>query len=317
MSRKKRPDFSDVLRAAERISGHAHRTPVFTSSLINERLDAEIFFKAENMQVSGAFKFRGAVNTILSLSDAERNAGVCTHSSGNHAGALARAASSLGIPCHVVMPENAPPVKRRAVVSYGAAVTTVPATLEAREAGLEQVQKRTGATFIHPYDDHRIIAGQGTAAYELITDCGPLDVVVTPVGGGGLLSGTAISTRAVLPRAQIIAAEPQGADDALRSLRGGVLEPSVSPETVCDGLLTSLSPLTFSIIQKSVSDIIPVSDTETIAAMRMIWEYMKLVVETNSATVLAALLREPRRYRKTRIGVILSGGNVDLDTLPW
>ena len=310
-------NIRDIREAAARIADRVHRTPVLTSAAIDAVAGCSVLFKCENLQKVGAFKMRGATNAVFSLTDAEAARGVATHSSGNHAQALALAARLRGIPAHVVMPTSAPAVKRTAVAGYGATIYDCEPTLAARESTLAQVVERTGATFVHPYNDERVIAGQGTAALELLTDHPDLELVMTPVGGGGLLSGTAIATRALVPGAQVIAAEPAGADDAARSLAAGSIQPSENPRTVCDGLLTSLGEKTFAVIRQHVTAIWTVDDPATIAAMRLIWERMKIIVEPSSAVCLAALLQHPEQVRGKRVGVVLSGGNVDLDRLPW
>jgi threonine dehydratase len=309
--------IADIRAAAERIAPHVHRTPVLTSSAIDAVAGCRLLFKCENLQKVGAFKMRGAANAVLSLGDAVAARGVATHSSGNHAQALALAARLRGIPAHIVMPTSAPAVKRAAVAGYGAAIYDCEPTLAARESTLADVVARTGAEFIHPYNDERVMAGQGTAALELLTDHPDLDLVMTPVGGGGLLSGTAIATRALAPAAQVAAAEPAGADDAARSLATGRIIPSENPRTVCDGLLTSLGELTFAVIREHVSAIWTVDDPAVIAAMRLVWERMKIIIEPSSAVCLAAVLERPDTVRGRRVGIILSGGNVDLDRLPW
>ena len=309
--------IQDIREAAGRIAGRVHRTPVLTSAAIDAAAGCSVLFKCENLQKVGAFKMRGAANAVFSLTDAEAARGVATHSSGNHAQALALAARLRGIAAHVVMPTSAPAVKRAAVAGYGAVIYDCEPTLAARESTLADVVARTGAEFVHPYNDERIIAGQGTAALELLGDHPDLEMVMTPVGGGGLLSGTAIATRALAPGAQVIAAEPAGADDAARSLAAGRILPSENPRTVCDGLLTSLGEKTFAVIREHVAAIWTVDDPAIIAAMRLIWERMKIVVEPSSAICLAALLQHPDQVRGKRVGVILSGGNVDLERLPW
>lgn len=311
------PDIAAVRAAAARIEPYAHRTPVLTSAFFNDESGARLFFKCENFQKVGAFKFRGAVNTVRSLSDEEAERGVVTHSSGNHAQALALAAKLRGIAATIVMPTNAPDVKRRAVAGYGARIVPCEPTLQARERTANEVLRQTGGTLVHPYDDARIIAGQGTAALELLDEIDDLDIVMTPVGGGGLLSGTAITVAALRPQAQTVAAEPAGADDAFRSLEAGRLIPVKDPNTIADGLRTSLSDLTFSIIQQHVSAILTVDDAQIVRAMRLVWERMKIVIEPSAAVPVAALLNEPERFRDRRVGIILSGGNVDLDHLPW
>ncbi len=309
--------IADIRAAAERIAPHVHRTPVLTSSAIDAVAGCRLLFKCENLQKVGAFKMRGAANAVFSLGDAVAARGVATQSSGNHAQALALAARLRGIPAHIVMPTSAPAVKRAAVAGYGAAIYDCEPTLASRESTLADVVARTGAEFIHPYNDERVMAGQGTAALELLTDHPDLDLVMAPVGGGGLLSGTAIATRALAPAAQVVAAEPAGADDAARSLAAGRIIPSENPRTVCDGLLTSLGELTFAVIREHVSAIWTVDDPAVIAAMRLVWERMKIIIEPSSAVCLAAVLERPDTVRGRRVGIILSGGNVDLDRLPW
>lgn len=311
------PTFNDIKAAHERIRPYIHRTPVLSSQSINQMVGAELFFKCENLQKVGAFKFRGACNSVFSLSDEEAKNGVCTHSSGNHAAALALAARMRGIPAYIVMPENAPEIKKIAVAGYGAQITFCTPTLEARESTLKKVAEQTGATEIHPYNYFNVICGQGTAAKELIEEIGTLDVVMAPVGGGGLLSGTALSTKALLPNALVIAAEPAGADDAFRSYYSKTLHPSVSPKTIADGLLTSLGSLTFPIILNEVDQIATVSEESIVAAMRMIWERMKIIIEPSSAVPLAAILENKVDVKGKKVGIILSGGNVDLGSLPF
>lgn len=311
------PTIDDIRRAAERIRPLAHRTPVLTCSAINDLCDTEIFFKCENFQKVGAFKFRGAANAVFSLSENEADRGVATHSSGNHAAALALAARLRGIPAHIVMPDNAPRVKKDAVAGYGAHITFCQPTLQAREDTLADVMRQTGASLVHPYDDDRVIAGQGTAALELCADAPDLDVVMAPVGGGGLLAGTAIAVSAISPTTKIIAAEPANADDAFQSFQTGRIIPSNNPRTIADGLLTSLGERNFPIIQAGVSAIITVSEAAIIQAMRLIWERMKIVVEPSGCVPLAAICSRRREIPGRRIGVILSGGNVDLARLPW
>jgi len=310
-------NFDDVREAHERIRRQVHRTPVLTSSYFDKRFGAALFFKCENLQRVGAFKFRGASNTISLLSDEESRRGVVTHSSGNHAQAVALAAKLRGIPAYVVMPKTAPSVKRTAVEGYGAEVFPCEPTLEARESRAKEVVEKTGATFVHPYNDERIIAGQGTAALELIDEVGELDLVIAPVGGGGLLSGTAVATTGMLARARVMGGEPKGADDAKRSLEQGKIIPSISPKTISDALLTSLGELTFDIISSKVDRIITASDEMTIEMMRLVLERMKIVIEPSSAVPIAALAESSLDIAGLRVGVILSGGNVDLRRLPW
>jgi len=312
-----RPTIRDIRQAAERIQPWVHQTPVLTSSTLNTMCDAEIFFKCENFQKGGAFKIRGATNAVFSLGGDEARKGVATHSSGNHAAALALAAGWRGIRAYVVMPENAPPVKKDAVAGYGAEITFCEPTPRGRETVLAQVVNRTGARFIHPYNDTRVISGQGTAALELCEKVPDLDVVIAPVGGGGLLSGTAIAVSAATTETFVFGAEPENADDTYRSLKAGKIVPSENPDTIADGLLTSLGDLTFPIIQALVRDIVTVSEEDILRAMRLIWERMKIIVEPSSAVPLGALLAHRQALPGQRIGIILSGGNVDLSTLPW
>ncbi len=311
------PDLQAIRAAAERIRPYAHRTPVLTCSSLDSMAEAELFFKCENLQKVGAFKFRGAANTVFSLSDQEASRGVATHSSGNHAQALALAARLRGIPAHIVMPENSPQVKVAAVRGYGARIVFCPPTQADRERTLEQVVAETGATFIHPYNNPGIIAGQGTCALELLEQVADLDVVMAPVGGGGLLSGTALSCAYLRPEVRVIAGEPKGADDAFRSVRDGRIYPSENPQTVADGLRTSLGTLTFPIIRRYVQRIVTVEEQSIVAAMRHIWERMKILIEPSAAVPFAAILEGGIEARGKRIGIILSGGNLDLDTLPW
>lgn len=311
------PTIDDVRAAARRIAPHVHRTPVATCATIDELTGCSIHFKCEQLQKVGAFKARGATNAVFSLDDEAAARGVCTHSSGNHAAALARAARLRGVPAHIVMPSTAPPVKRAAVAGYGAQITECEPTLEARETTLAEVQARTGATFVHPYDDPRVIAGQGTAALELLEEVPRLDVVMAPVGGGGLASGTVIAMSSLTPEVEVWGAEPAGADDAYRSLRDGRRYPSVDPNTIADGLLTALSDRTFRILHRGLAGILTVDEETIIRAMRLLWERAKLLVEPSAAVPLAVVLAHPDRFTGRRVGAILSGGNVDLDQLPW
>lgn len=311
------PTLDDIRKAAERIRPYAHRTPVLTSATLNRMLEMELFFKCENFQKIGAFKFRGACNTVMSLPAEEAGRGVATHSSGNHAQALALAAQIRGIAAHIVMPNNSPQVKKAAVAGYGAQITLCEPTLQSREETLEKVVAETGAAFVHPYNDYRVIAGQGTAALELLEEIGDIDVVMAPVGGGGLLSGAALAVSYLSPRARVIAGEPAGADDAYRSLQAGRIIPSQNPKTIADGLLTSLGEKTFDIIQKHVERIITVSEENIVKAMRLVWERMKIIIEPSAAVPLGALFENPLDLKGKRIGIIFTGGNVDLGKLPW
>lgn len=311
------PGKKDILSAAKRIGPYLHRTPVLTSSTIDAMTGAHVFFKCENFQKAGAFKARGATNTIFSYAHGQLVKGVATHSSGNHAAALAMAASICNIPVYVVMPENSSPVKIAAVKSYGGRITFCKATLQAREDTLAQVLNETGATEIHPYNNYNIIAGQATAALELLTEKPELDIMVSPVGGGGLLSGTSLATHNWSPKTKIIGAEPSGADDACRSLAQKTLIPVSNPETVADGLRTSLGTRTFPIILRLVDEILTVDDKMIVEAMFIIWERMKIIIEPSSAVALAVVLKYRDYFAGKRTGIILSGGNVDLKNLPW
>ncbi len=312
------PSFDDIRQARKKISSYAHRTPVLTNRQVNERSGANVFFKCENFQKAGAFKFRGASNAIFSLPDDQAAGGVATHSSGNHAQAVALAAKIRGIPAHIVMPENAPTVKKKAVREYGADITLCESTLEGRESTLKKVVEKTGATFIHPYNDSRIIAGQGTAAVEMLEDQPELNIILTPVGGGGLLSGTAIAAKNIGgDTIKIIGCEPKIADDAYRSFNSGELQPIHRTDTVADGLRTSLGELSFACIQEHVDNIVTVSEAQIIEAMRFIWERMNIIIEASCAVPVAALFNDKIDAGTKNIGIIITGGNVDLDHLPW
>ncbi len=312
-------DLDDVREAAQRIKPYAHRTPVLSSRLVNDRAGREIFFKCENFQKVGAFKFRGACNAVCRLSDEVAARGVVTHSSGNHAQALALAARIRGIDAHIIMPRTAKAVKRRGVEGYGGRVYPCEPTEESRHGIAREIEQQTSATLIPPFDHPDIIAGQGTAALELLEDVPDLDAIVAPIGGGGLMSGTCIAATAIKPGIRIIGAEPAGADDAARSLASGTLVAQTSPDTICDGLLTSLGPMTWTIIRDHVETIITPADEATIEAMRFIWERMKIMIEPSSAVAAAVVMSEEFRALESlqRVGVILTGGNVDLDHLPW
>jgi len=311
------PDFSNVLDAKIRIEPYIHHTPVLTSRAINEIIGNELYFKCENFQRVGAFKFRGASNSVFALNEEEAKRGVATHSSGNHAQALALAAKIRGIPAFVVMPENSKKVKVEAVRGYGGEIIFCEPNLSSREETLEKVVEKTNAVFIHPYNNPQVIAGQGTVALELINQTHDLDYIIAPVGGGGLLSGTLLTVNSVSGNTKVIGAEPEAADDAKRSLQKGEIVPSLNPNTIADGLLTSLGSITFEIIKKHIHDIITVSDEAIIKAMRLIWERMKIVVEPSSAITLGLILEKKIELKNKKIGLILSGGNVDLDHLPW
>lgn len=311
------PTFADVVKAHKRVRQFAHRTPILSSESINKKTGGELYFKCENFQKAGAFKFRGAINAVMSLCDDDAQKGVCTHSSGNHAAALALAAQKRGIDSYVVMPENAPDVKKKAVAGYGAKIFFCRPTLASRESALAKVVLDTGASEIHPYDDFYVIAGQGTAVKEILEDGLDLDMVLVPVGGGGLLSGTALSVRHLSPYTKIIACEPAGADDAYRSFLKGEIIPSINPNTIADGLLTSLGERNFTIIRENVDQIVTVSEESIIQAMRMIWERMKVVIEPSSAVPLGAILEGKIDSRNQKVGIIISGGNLDLGKLPF
>jgi threonine dehydratase len=309
--------LTDIQQAAESIKPYAHRTPVLTNESLNQLVGAQVYLKCENLQKVGAFKFRGACNAVYSLSDEEAVRGACTHSSGNHAQALALAARMRGIPAYIVMPNNAPSVKKNAVAGYGGQISFCAPTLEAREATLRRVYESTGANVVHPYNDERVIAGQGTAALELLEDIPDLDVIITPVGGGGLLSGTAIAATAIKKGIRVIAGEPEMADDAYRSMKEGRIIPSVNPKTVADGLLTSLGTLTFPIIHERVEQVVTVSEQIIIDSMKFIWERAKIVIEPSAAVAIGVLWEKKIDLHGLKVGVILSGGNVDLEKLLW
>lgn len=303
--------------AALRIAPYIHRTPVLTSRSISSIAGAELFFKCENFQKAGAFKIRGAANAVLSLNEQEKQKGVCTHSSGNFAQALALSAKNAGIKAYIVMPRTAPAVKKNAVLGYGAEVTLCEPTLEAREKTLAEVMKKYNAVFIHPYNDYRVIAGHASIVIELLEERNNLDYIVSPVGGGGLASGIALASHYLSPGTAVIGAEPEGAADAALSLKTGKIQPSLNPRTIADGLLTSLGDKTFPVISQYVQQIITVPEEEIISAMRLIWERMKIIVEPSSAVTLAAVLKEKNKFRGKRIGLVLSGGNVDMSKLPF
>jgi len=311
------PTFQDIEDAISRIAPYATKTPVLTSRTLNEQTGGEIFFKCENFQRAGAFKFRGACNSVFALPDNDAEKGVATHSSGNHGQALALAARMRGIHAYVVMPENSPAVKLKAVEGYGAKVIRCKSNQKAREETLQQVVDETGARFIHPYDNEYVIAGQGTCACELLMEHAGLDIITAPVGGGGLISGTSIAARELMPRLQVIGAEPEQADDAFQSLKTGKLQKFDTTNTIADGLRTTLSERTFSIIQKNVDGIVTVSDESIISAMRTIWERMNIIIEASCAVPVAAILENKIDISGKKIGIIITGGNVDLDHLPW
>ena len=310
-------NLEGIRAAAARIAPYARRTPVFHSRALDAACGATVLMKGEHLQRAGAFKARGALNAVLALADDALAGGVATHSSGNHGAALALAASIRGVPATVVMPRNAPAIKRAAVAGYGALIELCEPTLAAREAGLDAVVARTGAAVVHPYNDWQVIAGQGTAALELLDAHPDLELLLTPVGGGGLLSGSAIVSKALAPGAAVIGVEPAGADDAARGFRSGARVGGRAVNTIADGLRGELGDKTFAVITRLVDDIVTVDDAEIIAAMRFTWERTKQLIEPSSATVIAWLLRRPAAVQGRRVGVILSGGNNDLDDMPW
>lgn len=311
------PTLDDVRAAAARIAGHARRTPVFTSRSLDELAGARLYFKCENLQRGGAFKFRGACNAVLSLDGASAARGVVTQSSGNHGAAVALACREQGIPATVVVPRSAPAVKLAAIRAFGAHVVPCEVAQADRDRVTAQVLARQGGTLVHPFNDARVIAGQGTATLELLEDVPGLDVLVAPVSGGGLLSGTCIAGHGLRPELRIYGAEPAGAADAHDSLATGERVTGRIASTVCDGLRAELGTLTFPVLREHVAGILLVEDAETVAAMRLLWERLKLVVEPSAAITLACVLKHPQHFRGCRIGLILSGGNVDLDRLPW
>lgn len=311
------PTATDVRAAARRINGRIHRTPVLRCAALDELFGGRIFFKCENLQRIGAFKARGAMNAVWSLSDEEARRGVATHSSGNHGAALALAARSRGIPSWVVIPEDAPQVKRSSVAREGGTVVSCAPGLAAREAGLAEVVAETGAAVVHPYDDDRVIAGQGTAALELVTDIPGLDAVLAPIGGGGLISGTAIVARGHNPEMRVIACEPAGADDAARSVSEGQRVAVERPDTIADGLRATIGVRNFVIVSRLVDEIVTVTDSAIVEAMRLVWERLRIVIEPSAAVPVAVLQQGSCAAKGAKIGVILTGGNVDLDRLPW
>src|SRR4249919_1080675 len=311
-----RPTFADVVTAAGRIAPHAHVTPVQRSRSLDALAGCELHFKCEQLQRVGAFKFRGACNAVWALSDAVAARGVVTHSSGNHGAALALAARTRGIACHVVVPEGAVASKLTAIQAYGASLHRCAPTIAARESRCAELQRETGATLIHPYLDPQVIAGQATATMELLTDDAALDALVVPVGGGGLASGAALAVAALAPRCRLFVAEPSGAAETAASLARGMHVTDFVPDTICDGLRGTLGALNFELLQAHGVEALVVDDVETVRAMRLVWSRMKQLIEPSSATALAAVLRYPKRFAGQRVGIVLSGGNVDLDALP-
>lgn len=312
------PTLKEIQQTHEAIESLIHRTPVLTCASIDAIAGARLFFKCENFQKVGAFKMRGGASAAIRLTPAEKERGIGTHSSGNHAQAVARAARELGIPAYIVMPENAPSIKKAATKGYGAEVIACAPTLEARETTLKEVVDRTGATFIHPYNDYNVIAGQATASLELLADMpGVPDIMMAPVGGGGLMSGTALTTRYLHPSVKLIGAEPKAVDDAYRSLKAGTLQVNTSIDTIADGLRTNLGEKTFAILHQHLDDIFTVTEEQIVEAMRLTWERMKIIIEPSCAVPLAAVLANPSFFAGRRVGIILTGGNVDLGKLPF
>jgi threonine dehydratase len=311
------PSLDDIRVAARRIAPFIHRTPVLTCASLDALAGARLYFKCENLQKTGSFKIRGATNAILQLSAAEAARGVVTQSSGNHAAAVARAAAARGIAAHIVMPKNAPAVKCRAVEGYGGVITFCEPTIEARDAAAKRLLEETGAVLVHPYNNRRVIAGQGTAALELLEDVPELDVLLVPVSGGGLLSGNAIAATSIRPSVRVIGCEPANADDAYRSLKAGHIEKNTSVDTIADGLRAQLCDLTFSILRERVDEVVRVTEQAIVDSMRLIWERMKLVVEPSAAVALAPAVTRSIKADGKRVGVLLSGGNVELSALPF
>ncbi|MEM1432383.1 MAG: beta-hydroxyaspartate dehydratase BhcB [Pseudomonadota bacterium] len=311
------PTYDDVVAAHERIAPYIHRTPVLTSSYFNELSGAELFFKCENFQKAGAFKVRGASNAVFGLSDEMAEKGVATHSSGNHALSLSYAAGRRGIPCHVVMPRTAPEAKKAAVRGYGGLITECEPSTTSREAVFADVQAETGAEFVHPYNDPRVIAGQATCSRELMEQVSGLDAVIAPIGGGGMVSGTCLTLSNTAPGVEIYAAEPEQADDAYRSFKAGHIIADDAPQTIADGLKVPLKELTWHFVSNHVTDILTASEQEIIDAMKLTWQRMKIVMEASCAVPLATILKNPEVFRGKRVGVIVTGGNVDMDKLPW
>jgi len=311
------PELSDVKTAHERISPHIHYTPIVTSQFLDAKTGAELFFKCENFQKAGAFKVRGASNAVFGLDDATAAKGVATHSSGNHALSLSYAAGRRGIPCTVVMPKTAPQVKKDAVIGYGGTIVECEPSTTSREAVFAEVVAKTGADFVHPYNDPRVIAGQATCSLELIDQVKDLDCVVAPIGGGGMISGTCLTLSHLAPSIEIYAAEPDQADDAYRSFKAGHIIADDAPVTVADGLKVPLKDLTWHFVSNHVTDILTASEQEIIDAMKLTWQRMKMVIEPSCAVPLAVILKNPNLFRGKKVGVIITGGNVDLDKLPW
>ncbi|GGW39557.1 serine/threonine dehydratase [Gemmobacter lanyuensis] len=311
------PTLADMRAARARIAPHVHQTPILTSRMLNQLTGAELFFKCENLQKAGAFKARGASNAVFGLSDDQARKGVATHSSGNHGTCLSYAAGRRGIPCTVVMPHTAPQAKKDAVRGYGGRVVECEPSTTSREAVFAEVLAETGAEFVHPYNDPRVIAGQATCSAEMIEQVEGLDAVIAPIGGGGMVSGTCLTLSHLAPKTRIFAAEPEQADDACRSFKAGYIIADDAPNTIADGLKVPLKDLTWHFVQNHVTDILTASEQEIIDAMKLIWKRLKIVMEPSSAVPLAAILKNPNVFAGQRVGIIITGGNVDLDSLPW
>lgn len=310
------PTYQDMLDAHERIKPHIRRTPIRTSDYLNELAGAQLFFKCENFQEPGAFKVRGASNAVFGLSDEQAAKGVATHSSGNHASCLSYAAMRRGIPCNVVMPRTAPQAKKDTVRRYGGVITECEPSTSSREETFARVQAETGGDFVHPYNDPRVIAGQGTCAREVMEQTDGLDMMVAPIGGGGMISGTCLTLATLAPEVRVIAAEPEQADDAYRSFKAGHIIADDAPKTIADGLLVPLKDLTWHFVKNHVSEIYTASDAEIVDAMKLIWKHLRIVMEPSSAVPLATILKNPQAFAGKRVGIIVTGGNVDLDKLP-
>jgi len=311
------PTYEDMLTAHERIKPHVRRTELRRSAYLNELTGADLFFKCENFQEPGAFKVRGACNAVFGLDDAQAAKGVATHSSGNHASCLSYAAMRRGIPCNVVMPRTAPQAKKDTVRRYGGRITECEPSTSSREAAFAEVQAATGGDFVHPYNDPRVIAGQGTCSKEFIEQTDGLDMVVAPIGGGGMISGTCLTLATLAPECQVIAAEPEQADDAYRSFKAGHIIADDAPKTIADGLLVPLKDLTWHFVSNHVTEIYTASETEIVDAMKLVWKHLRVVMEPSSAVPMACVLKNPDAFRGKRVGIVLTGGNVDLDRLPW
>lgn len=311
------PTYEDMLAAHERIKPHIRRTPVMESHHLNDLTGARLFFKCENFQEPGAFKVRGATNAVFGLDDKQAAKGVATHSSGNHASCLSYAAKRRGIPCNVVMPRTAPQAKKDTVRRYGGRITECEPSTSSREETFARVQAETGGDFVHPYNDPRVIAGQGTCSREFMEQTDGLDVVVAPIGGGGMISGTCLTLSTLAPQTQVIAAEPEQADDAYRSFKAGYIIADDAPKTIADGLLVPLKELTWHFVSRHVTDILTASEAEIVEAMKLTWKHLRIVMEPSCAVPLATVLKNRERFAGKRVGIIITGGNVDLDKLPW